>query len=84
MTDETSRTDDALGAQFAAAHARPPPEKVAWAVAAAAVLLLVGVLLVGATSAGGPLLASGRLVLAATLLCPLVMGVMMWRMRGRG
>lgn len=62
----------------------PPPQnrsaKIAWGVAAIASGLLVLVFLSGIGSTTSTFLASGGVILLATLLCPIVMGGMMWFM----
>ena len=58
--------------------------KVAWAIAVTAVLLLVGVFILGVGSAGGTALAVAGVPLLAVLVCPLVMGGMMWMMMRKG
>ena len=62
----------------------PPPgnrsAKIAWTVAAIAILLLIAVFFLGVGSTPSTLLAAGGFGLAGVLLCPLVMGGMMWFM----
>lgn len=58
--------------------------RVAWAVAVTALLLLVAVLFLRPGSTGGTLAGAGGLILLGTLLCPLVMGGMMWFMMRKG
>jgi uncharacterized integral membrane protein len=63
---------------------RTRSEKVAWAIASIAVVLLLLVLVVGVGSAPGNLLAFAAVPLLAVLVCPIVMGAMMWMMMRKG
>jgi predicted phage tail protein len=58
--------------------------KVAWTVAAIAVGLLIVVFFLGVGSAPGTLVAGSGFALVGMLLCPLVMGGMMWMMMRKG
>ena len=62
----------------------PPPSnrsaKIAWTVAGIAILLLLIVFFLGVGSTPSTILAAGGFGLAGVLLCPLVMGGMMWFM----
>lgn len=57
-----------------------PGTKLPWAIAAIAVALLLGVLFLGVGSAGATTLSFAAIPLLGVLVCPLVMGGMMWVM----
>ncbi len=59
---------------------RSRSEAIAWVIALLAVGLLVAVFFLGVGTSASTLLASGGFLLLATLLCPIVMGGMMWMM----
>lgn len=57
---------------------------IAWIVAGIAVTLLIIVYFLGIGSTRGTLVAGAGFALAGMLLCPLVMGGMMWLMMRKG
>ena len=63
---------------------RSRSELIAWSVAGVAVLLLIAVFFLGVGSNASTWIAAGGFGFLGLLLCPIVMGGMMWMMMKKG